>query len=68
MTKKEKDEFLKNGGTLLRMVKRGERSVLRKKTISMDWHDGITNASEQIIRGTIDRLVKNHPTKFKENK
>jgi hypothetical protein len=68
MNKTEKQEFLKNGGTLLRMKKTGKKATLQRKTIDKDWNDGVTNADEGIIHCTIDKLVANHPDKFQEDK
>jgi hypothetical protein len=67
MNSKEKQEFLKQGGTLLKVQARGKKHVLRKKTIAQDWHDGITNADETILNNTIDKLIANHPTKFQRD-
>jgi len=67
MNDEQTEEFLKDGGILLKYsYSESKGHLIEKKTIIVDWHIHLIVESKHIAEELIDLLVKNHPDKFQK--
>lgn len=67
MNVEQTEEFLKDGGILLKYsYSESNGHVIEKKTLNTDWHIHLVIESEQMGLDLINLLVKNHPDKFQK--